>query len=575
MLTMVLGGLWHGAAWTFVVWGAIHGGFLARRARACRSGGSRAGRRAGAAAPRSTRSLRWLLTFHVVCLAWIFFRAETFGTAFEVLGGLVTGGGPHRSSRPLLVLVIDRPCSPASSCRRAAVERVQAALPALGAGAPGRRPRRRPHRHRRPRPRRRRPLHLLPVLMPTHRPTAPAPSDSLARRRAASSRPAGAASIMLVALALAALVNADALVERASASRSGSSRDRSLAIWHPVQDVAHSSSSTGSATSATRSSATRTTAGAGRRRTTTVPDRRTAPPRSRRAARRCGPRPPPRRCACGSAATRSIRDARRRRSCASPADDPLFDADLHYGISTGPDPARLLRLAGCTSPRTWPTEPEVVVDHVRRQRRPGLIAADGDDLPAGERPRVAGASTRRRVGGRDGPAPRRRPPRVLGGRSRRCATAGFDARMEILNDIYREAAESRPWIELVDTGPLFGDADGGYADRLPGADGEPRATSGRSDGIHLSRFGADRLADHLLGLMPMPRSIRRRGSPGPTDQSAIAVDVVLEVVLDVVLDVGAGESELSLEAGRVAPGVAAPCPRAWRCGRDRAAARRP
>jgi alginate O-acetyltransferase complex protein AlgI len=86
MLTMLLGGLWHGAAWTFVVWGGIHGAFLvAERRLRVRRPPARTG---------VDRALARLLTFHVVCLAWIFFRADSVATAFTLLGRLVTGGGP-------------------------------------------------------------------------------------------------------------------------------------------------------------------------------------------------------------------------------------------------------------------------------------------------------------------------------------------------------------------------------------------------------------------------------------------------------------------------------------------------
>src|SRR3954454_23014989 len=75
MLTMLLGGLWHGAAWTFVVWGALHGGGLAwerflrdRRAARGRPEPTGAGRRIAGR----------LLTFHFVFLGWIFFRADSF-----------------------------------------------------------------------------------------------------------------------------------------------------------------------------------------------------------------------------------------------------------------------------------------------------------------------------------------------------------------------------------------------------------------------------------------------------------------------------------------------------------------
>jgi alginate O-acetyltransferase complex protein AlgI len=87
MITMVLGGLWHGAAWTFVIWGAIHGGFLSLEH-------WRRSRRADQGLPEPPDTV-WrrvgqrLVTFHIVCLAWVFFRAETFDTAIDLLGRLL------------------------------------------------------------------------------------------------------------------------------------------------------------------------------------------------------------------------------------------------------------------------------------------------------------------------------------------------------------------------------------------------------------------------------------------------------------------------------------------------------
>ncbi len=89
LLTMLIGGLWHGAAWTFVVWGGLHGAalagerLLARAPRLRRAPDDRRGR-AGA---------RAIVTFHFVCLAWIFFRADSFGAAWDMIGGLFTGWG--------------------------------------------------------------------------------------------------------------------------------------------------------------------------------------------------------------------------------------------------------------------------------------------------------------------------------------------------------------------------------------------------------------------------------------------------------------------------------------------------
>jgi D-alanyl-lipoteichoic acid acyltransferase DltB (MBOAT superfamily) len=88
MLTMLIGGLWHGAGWTFVAWGAIHGtalvverwwrdrpGFVER--------------------PWTRRRRAWhrFVTFQVVCFAWIFFRADSFADAWDLIEQLFTAWG--------------------------------------------------------------------------------------------------------------------------------------------------------------------------------------------------------------------------------------------------------------------------------------------------------------------------------------------------------------------------------------------------------------------------------------------------------------------------------------------------
>ncbi len=87
MLTMLIGGLWHGAGWTFVVWGGLHGaGLVLGRLRRARRGGDEP----------ATGLRLWrqrFVTFQLVCLGWIFFRADSFGTAKNVLVGLVTRWG--------------------------------------------------------------------------------------------------------------------------------------------------------------------------------------------------------------------------------------------------------------------------------------------------------------------------------------------------------------------------------------------------------------------------------------------------------------------------------------------------
>lgn len=85
LLTMLLGGLWHGAAWTFIVWGALHGGWLGVH-RALSARPAWVGLRQ--AARRLWPLLSVLATFHLVCLGWLYFRAESTAQAATMLGRL-------------------------------------------------------------------------------------------------------------------------------------------------------------------------------------------------------------------------------------------------------------------------------------------------------------------------------------------------------------------------------------------------------------------------------------------------------------------------------------------------------
>jgi alginate O-acetyltransferase complex protein AlgI len=85
MLTMLLGGLWHGAGWTFVAWGALHGFYLI-----VNHGWDRAKRNLGFGnSTRATRAMGRLTTFLAVVVAWVFFRAQTFDTAGVLLKGMI------------------------------------------------------------------------------------------------------------------------------------------------------------------------------------------------------------------------------------------------------------------------------------------------------------------------------------------------------------------------------------------------------------------------------------------------------------------------------------------------------
>ena len=100
MLTMLLGGLWHGASWNFVIWGAIHGFWLVierivlARIPAWKSD----------AIPMVM--MRWFVTFHVVCFAWIFFRAPDLATSMAVLGKLGSLFAGDANFAPFHILVV-------------------------------------------------------------------------------------------------------------------------------------------------------------------------------------------------------------------------------------------------------------------------------------------------------------------------------------------------------------------------------------------------------------------------------------------------------------------------------------
>jgi alginate O-acetyltransferase complex protein AlgI len=88
MLTMLLGGLWHGASWTFVVWGGLHGLYLALERWLTGIFGAREATRS---AP--VRVLLALLTYFLVNITWVFFRAQDFPTAWRMVSAMFGAAG--------------------------------------------------------------------------------------------------------------------------------------------------------------------------------------------------------------------------------------------------------------------------------------------------------------------------------------------------------------------------------------------------------------------------------------------------------------------------------------------------
>jgi alginate O-acetyltransferase complex protein AlgI len=80
---MLLGGLWHGAGWNFVVWGGLHGAYLAI------NHGWRAWRGDQLSDSRAVRITSTIVTFIAVMVAWVFFRAESFAAAWKILTAML------------------------------------------------------------------------------------------------------------------------------------------------------------------------------------------------------------------------------------------------------------------------------------------------------------------------------------------------------------------------------------------------------------------------------------------------------------------------------------------------------
>ncbi|PTQ11644.1 membrane-bound O-acyltransferase family protein [Sphingomonas oleivorans] len=98
LMTMLIGGFWHGAKWTFLIWGGLHGSVLMLERIWARF------RPAGW--PTVPRWLGILITFHIVLLGWIFFRAETFDGAIFYIRGMAGSDAASAVTTPLALALI-------------------------------------------------------------------------------------------------------------------------------------------------------------------------------------------------------------------------------------------------------------------------------------------------------------------------------------------------------------------------------------------------------------------------------------------------------------------------------------
>jgi hypothetical protein len=297
---------------------------------------------------------------------------------------------------------------------------------------------------------------------------------------------------MVAALGLAALINADAMVERAERKPFGDARDRSLAIWHPVQDVAHVLQlhrlrDLGDAIAGDDDQGAASPEPA-------APTSPTATLPTRPELRTPTAEAPLRVWVGGDSMMRDLSVSIERLAAA----DPLLDVTTHYEISSGLTRPDYYDWPAALAADMQQTGAEVVILMLGANDGQGLQAADGTIYQRVSDPgwqaeyarRVAALMDQLRADGR----------LVFWVSQPPMRDGDFQSRMAIINGITQEAASSRPWVERVDTALLLGDANGAFVDRRTGADGSTQDLR-QGDGIHLARDGADLLGAHLLGLV--------------------------------------------------------------------------
>jgi alginate O-acetyltransferase complex protein AlgI len=100
LVTMLLGGLWHGASFNFVIWGLLHGlGLAAERALGLTLVGE-------SKIARPIAAIRWFITFNFVSFAWVFFRAPSLEASFAYLSRLASGAGWSTTMTPFVATMM-------------------------------------------------------------------------------------------------------------------------------------------------------------------------------------------------------------------------------------------------------------------------------------------------------------------------------------------------------------------------------------------------------------------------------------------------------------------------------------
>ena len=106
MITMFLGGLWHGASWTFVIWGGLHGVYLAVHKMMLNFDSLYMQKWKRKQFESLANIFKILFTFHLVCLTWIFFRASSFDLAVRYISGIFLNTGSFTLFKPVILAML-------------------------------------------------------------------------------------------------------------------------------------------------------------------------------------------------------------------------------------------------------------------------------------------------------------------------------------------------------------------------------------------------------------------------------------------------------------------------------------
>jgi uncharacterized protein len=341
-----------------------------------------------------------------------------------------------------------------------------------------------------------------------------------------STVPAGRVMLVgLIGLLLGALLNADSLVAQAERKPFGWSRDLSLAVWEPVQDLSHLlqlhrprewiDEMTGRASAGPDEGfefpppagggddgATTTTTTTGDVAAPATTTSTTAPPPPEPELRSPSADAPLRVWVGGDSMSQVFGQS----LVAFIGDSDVMTSTLDYRISTGLTRPDFFNWPAHLHAELERLDPEAVVIMFGANDAQGLETPDGEIFQPLEpgwiddyRRRVAGTMDLLRDPDGD------RIVYWVGQPIMR--SAGFSERMAGLNAIYRAEAESRPWVRYVDSYSMFANEAGAYEAFLPGVDGTVQDLR-QGDGIHLSRAGGDLLARHVLDLIEADARLR-------------------------------------------------------------------